>query len=52
MAYKYYRVIGEQIDVYKRQAEYSAEEQKIKIRKKKFWRLINYKGKVDGTEKV
>ena len=34
------------------QAEYSAEEQKIKIRKKKFWRLINYKGKVDGTEKV
>ena len=34
------------------QAEYSAEEQKIKIRKKKFWRLINYKGKVNGTEKV
>ena len=31
---------------------YPAEEQKIKIRKKKFWRLINYKGKVNGTEKV
>lgn len=34
------------------QAEYSANEQKIKIREKKFWRLINYKGKADGAEKV